>query len=288
MDQLFAQFVKERRFLKNVTSKTVVWYQTGFKAFMQLVPNASPATINKQALHTFIIGLRERGIAPVTCNTYAKAVNAFLKWLHDEGHVKTLFVIPPQRVERRILQVLTEPQLRTLITFKPKTKNQQRVFTLASLLVDTGIRIEEALTLRMADIDLDNLLVKVRGKGRKERIVPFSPALRRVLFLWLKKRSDPMHSDWLFPTSTGNRISVRNACRAHHLFLDRLGLPRCGFHRLRHTFATSYLRNGGDVVRLSRVLGHSQITTTMRYLHLQTEDLQRSHQQISILERLSR
>lgn len=288
MEELFAQFVKERRYLKNVTNKTIIWYQTAFQSFMRIVKVTRPADVTRQTLQAFVIGLREKGIKPVTCNTYAKAMNAFLKWLHDEGHISTLLVIPPQRTEKLVLQVLTEAQLRTLITFKPRSLAQHRAFTLVMLLMDTGTRIDEALTLHASDVDLDNLLVKVRGKGRKERIVPFSPSLRRVLFQWLKRRKDPLRSDWLFPTGTGNRISVRNACRTHHEFLERLGLPKSGFHRLRHTFATSYLRNGGDVVRLSRVLGHSQITTTMRYLHLQTADLQNAHQQVSILERLSR
>ena len=82
------------------------------------------------------------------------------------------------------------------------------------------------------------------------------------------------------------RLGQRNALRAHYALLRRLEIPKSGFHRLRHTFATSYLQNGGDVVRLSRVLGHSQITTTMRYLHLVTTDLQKPHQQLSILNRL--
>ena len=68
--------------------------------------------------------------------------------------------------------------------------------------------------------------------------------------------------------------------------LKRLGLPKSGFHLLRHTFATSYLRNGGDVVRLSIILGHTEVSTTMKYLHLLTEDLQRPHQGLSILNRL--
>jgi integrase/recombinase XerD len=65
-----------------------------------------------------------------------------------------------------------------------------------------------------------------------------------------------------------------------------MGLPQSGFHRLRHSFATSYLRNGGDVVRLSETLGHSQLSTTMRYLHLVTEDLAEPHQRLSPLNRL--
>jgi integrase/recombinase XerD len=71
-----------------------------------------------------------------------------------------------------------------------------------------------------------------------------------------------------------------------HLLQEKLGLSMFGWHRLRHTFATNYLRQGGDIVRLSMVLGHTQITTTQRYLHLLTEDLSASHQKISILNRL--
>ena len=78
----------------------------------------------------------------------------------------------------------------------------------------------------------------------------------------------------------------RNSTTSLHLLLQKLGLPRFGWHRLRHTFATNYLRRGGDIVRLSMVLGHTQITTTQRYLHLLTDDLSASHQKVSILNRL--
>ncbi|HEX2462142.1 MAG TPA: site-specific integrase, partial [Vicinamibacterales bacterium] len=100
-------------------------------------------------------------------------------------------------------------------------------------------------------------------------LVPFSFELRRVLFRWEQTTErQRWQSDWLFPTRASTRLGQRNALRAHYLLLKRLNIPKSGFHRLRHTFATSYLQNGGDVVRLSRVLGHAQLTTTMRYLHL--------------------
>ena len=90
----------------------------------------------------------------------------------------------------------------------------------------------------------------------------------------------------MFPSREGGRREQRNALRSYYCMLRRLGLLRSGFHRLRHSFATQYLRNGGDVVRLSIVLGHSEISTTMKYLHLLTEDLQRPLQSLSILNRL--
>lgn len=78
MVELFAQFVTERRYLKNVTNKTIIWYQTAFQAFTRLVNVSKPTDLTRQTLQAFVFGLRERGIAPVTCNTYAKAMNAFL------------------------------------------------------------------------------------------------------------------------------------------------------------------------------------------------------------------
>ena len=139
----------------------------------------------------------------------------------------------------------------------------------------------------MRDFDLDNLLLVVVGKGRKERRVPMSIELRKVLFRFgqFKERAEVV-SDLMFPAREGGKWEQRNALRSYYCLLKRLGLPQSGFHLLRHTFATQYLRHGGDVVRLSIVLGHSEVPTTMKYLHLLTEDLQRPHQGLSILNRL--
>jgi site-specific recombinase XerD len=89
----------------------------------------------------------------------------------------------------------------------------------------------------------------------------------------------------MFPSDGGGQWNQRNALRSFYLFQDRLGLRRVGFHRLRHAFATEYLRNVGDVVRLSRTLGHTQITTTMRYVQMRTGDLQLAHGRCSPLAR---
>jgi integrase/recombinase XerD len=100
-----------------------------------------------------------------------------------------------------------------------------------------------------------------------------------------KERADAV-SLLMFPARTGGTWHYRNARRAYYGLLERLGFPRTGFHHLRHTMATSYLRAGGDVVRLSMILGHTEVSTTMRYSHLLTEDLQAPHQRLSILNRL--
>jgi integrase/recombinase XerD len=255
---LFEQFVRERRYLKNVTPKTVIWYEAAFQAFSRAVSVAELCDLSKPVLHEFVVALRERGVAPVSCNTYLKALNAFFAWLHAEGHLSKPLALAPQRTEKRVLQILSTEQLQRLLAFKPKTTAQWRAYVLACTLMDSGIRIGEALGVREGDVDLDNLLLKVRGKGRKERLVPISFELRRVLFRWTQVRErGRWRSDWLFATRAGTKLQQRNALRAHYALLKRVDVPQSGFHRLRHTFATSYLQNGGDVVRLSRVLGHS-------------------------------
>jgi site-specific recombinase XerD len=144
------------------------------------------------------------------------------------------------------------------------------------------------LTARIRDFDFDNLLLAVVGKGDKQRIVPISFELRKQLirFGQVKERHQVPGGEWMFPARDGGSWHQRNALRSYYLLLGRLGLPRSGFHRLRHTAATEYLKQGGDVVRLSKILGHSEVSTTMKYFHLVTTDLQAPHQKLSILNRL--
>jgi site-specific recombinase XerD len=214
-------------------------------------------------------------------------MNAFCAWLHEEGHVAERIKMPKLRVEHRVLALLTEAQMRVLVAYKPKSLGQWRVHLAVLLILDTGLRISEALNLRDAGVDCGNLILTVFGKGQKERLVPFSPELRKRLYRFEQfKCKKGIHSDLVFVGSRGTRWEKRNSSTSLYLLQRKLGLPTFGWHRLRHTFATNYLRQGGDIVRLSIVLGHSQITTTQRYLHLLTEDLSASHERVSILNRL--
>jgi integrase/recombinase XerD len=284
--ELFEQFLAQRRYLKNVTPSTIEWYQTAFKAFQKAHQTQAPA-LTKSGLQQFVVTTRQRGVKPVSCNTYIKALNAFCLWLRDEGHLTERLELPLLRVEQRLIQTLTDEDIQMLLAQKLKRFDDWRLHALVCLLLDAGLRIEEALTLRRGDLDFDNLLVTVFGKGRKERRVPFSLELRKVLFRYDQVRTKQCpRCDLFFPSRQGTGWDQRNSLRGLHLLQEKLGLQMFGWHRLRHTFATNYLRQGGDIVRLSMVLGHSQITTTQRYLHLLTEDLSASHQRVSILGRL--
>jgi hypothetical protein len=132
-------------------------------------------------------------------------------------------------------------------------------------ILDTGCRIDELLDAKVNAFDLQNLLITVRGKGDKERKVPFSFELRKTLFCFLQRReSANITSPLMFCSLSGVKWNQRNALRAYYALLAHLGVAKSGFHRLRHTFATEYLRAGGDVVRLSSPCRRTAAWKTLR------------------------
>lgn len=258
LSKLFDQFLTERRYLKNVTDRTLVWYQVAFKNYQRHIATDAPQLPSKASLQQFVVALRQRGVRPVTCNTYIAAMNALCLWLHQEGHAPERVKLAKLRVEKRVLAVLDDAQMRALIGWKPKTFRQARTHLAVLLILDTGLRISEVLSLRHADIDFDNLILKVFGKGQKERLVPFSPELRKRIYRFIQmKVRKGIGSDLLLAGFGGTRWEKRNSTTSLHLLKTKLRLPKFGWHRLRHTFATNYLRHGGDIVWLSMVLGHA-------------------------------
>jgi site-specific recombinase XerD len=133
---LFEQFLAQRRYLKNVTPSTIEWYETAFKALQR--EHGTNPELWKSSLQGFVTSLRQRGVKPVSCNTYIKALNALSRWLHDEGHAAQRVDLPRLKVEKRILPTLSDEQIRALLSRKPKTFDQWRLWPLISLVPDTA------------------------------------------------------------------------------------------------------------------------------------------------------
>jgi site-specific recombinase XerD len=269
-----SEFITERQYLKNVTPRTISWYRQSFKAF-------DGAMESKAAMVGRITELRQRGVSAITVNTYLRCVNAYFRWQHIE-HEETLIRIPRLQTEQKIIATLSGDQIKRLLHFKPKGANATRAHMLAAIILDCGLRISEALTLSWDHTDLDNLCLKVKGKGSKERIVPVSMELRRLLFRWRQRQKGPL----VVSTRTGTRMSVRNVQRDLKALFGRIGITgvRCSPHTLRHTFSICYLRNGGNLFYLSKILGHTSVKTTERYLQsVQPKDLAEVHDRLSAL-----
>ena len=285
MQELFEIFIKDRRYGKGVSVRTEGWYRQSWLAFRDALNGSSPESISKSDFSPVVEAMCSRGVSPITINTYARAINAFLRWLHEEGRSPKLVRIPRLKEPETFVQTFRPEHVQHLIQYRPSCRNQRRVQTMALLILDTGMRLKEALSLCVGDIDLDNLLITIRdGKGGKQRVVPISVELRKVLFKYIAASST---SGLVFCSRDGARLEQNNVRRDFKAVCRRLKISgvKGGFHVLRHTFAVNYVRNGGDVFRLQRVLGHTTLDMTRRYVDLQTADLQAVHSKLSLLTR---
>jgi integrase/recombinase XerD len=233
-------------------------------------------------LALWVRALRERGLTPGGINMYARSANSFLTWAHEEG-------LLPERLRIRLLPDPPKPltgisdaEIRRIVLFHPRGRLQVRTWTLILLLLDTGLRIDEALGLVRGSVDLHNCVIRVRGKGNRERLVPMSLECRKRLYLLLKGAT----TDPVFVTSSGLALTARNAYRDIKIVCAAAGVGGRHIHphAFRHCFAVTYIRRGGDIYRLSRLLGHASITTTQRYLRSMGFDaISEGHQRLSPL-----
>ena len=290
LEKLFEQFTREKNYLVGVTPKTMAWYKDSWSAFKRMV--GVPEVLDRFILNDFVVALRKAEVKPRTCNTYICGINSFLTWLWENQHISEKLRIKFLKVEQKVIQTYSDNQLKAFISWKPKNWNQWRLFAILNSVIDTGARIDEMLSLKRSHINFEQLLITVKGKGQKERVLPMSPELRKVLYRWMQKHN----FEYAFPTHDGNKWSYRNSLRYLKVLGKRLGITgvRVSWHTFRHTFGYNYAktiarvtgdaRNG--IFHLQRQLGHSSLATTRIYVEIQPGDLKDMHAQTSILSRL--
>ncbi len=283
MEPRFQQFIRERQYFTNVTPATIQWY----RRCLNWLPSESPTQAD---LRDLVLRMRQKKLKETGVNTVLRCVNAYLHWASGSerrcgpgcNHPRIAQLKEP----RLVLPTFTEQQVKGFIAWRPKDKYQRRLYVLILFLLDTGCRISEALGLHVSEIDFDNLLVTLDGKGRKQRVVPISFELRKVLFRYCMDTGRKPES-LLFASRMGAIWSRRNALRDVKLLCRKLGFdpPARTLHCFRHTFAVNYLRRGGSVFHLQKMLGHSTLEMTRRYANLVTADLQAVHERVSLLAR---
>jgi len=273
----FADFIKHRKYFVCVSPSTLAWYGYCF----HWIPE-NPAQAD---LQNAVIAMRERGLKPTGINSAITCWNAYTHWLVSPEtkcgpgckHPKLARLKEPQNN----LAVYSEQQIHRLVAYKP-SKTELRTHLIMLFLFDVGARISEVLSLCADAIDFDNLLVRLDGKGSKTRIVPFSAELRKRLVRYI---ADAPGNRLIFITRNRTKLGRRNVLRNVKELCRKVGFepPARTLHAARHSYASNYLRRGGNALALQRTLGHSDLSTTQRYAHMTTADLQSVHERVSLL-----
>jgi integrase/recombinase XerD len=271
MPQLFDRFIQERKYLKNVSPRTVEWHEQSLKWLGVEQPTETD-------LRDFVLRMRTAGLKASSVNCRIGSVNAYLRWMPSPLR------IPKLKQESYVPATYSKTQIHAIIRWRPRGFFGRRLHVLMLTLLDTGIRLDEALSLCVQDCNLDDLLLTVTGKGRKQRIIPFSMELRRVLAKFVLDFCPHPHQ-LIFSTKIGRKLSQRNVLRDIKSLCRSLGFtaPRRTIHATRHTFATEYLRRGGSLFHLQKVLGHTSLEMVRRYANLVTADLQEIHERVTLL-----
>lgn len=271
--------------LQGVSPRTFSDYDGGTGQFVEyLESNDLPLTTAsiRHYLSTLDVG-------PVTLGIRIKVLRTFCRWLHAEGYLKTdvMVPIPNPKVPTVFPHVLPEDDIRKLIQV---AKKKPRDLAIVLVLLDTGIRASECCSLSIDDIDLEGRSLLIRnGKGQKARYVFLSDTTARAISRWLVYRPSDAFDDALFISQkTRERMSRNCLSVAIKRMGERAGIKgtRCSPHSCRHTFATQWIRAGGDTHSLQKMLGHTTTRTAEKYVHLVGADVSELHRRYSPVGRL--
>ncbi|MFC1949169.1 tyrosine-type recombinase/integrase [Chloroflexota bacterium] len=276
--------------------KGFLWYATNYEWPDDI------AAITTTHLREFLVYLREtphrfnstcpRAMKPINSTTvqkYYRAISALLNWTISEGilEANSLVKIKVPRAEKKVVKSLISTEVNQLISSLLDTFDGVRNKAIILILVDCGLRLGELLSIKMTDINMEQQLMKVDGKTG-ERVVRYGNTTWKALKKYLKLREKVNgHNDYLWLTDKGVTLKDSSVETLFIKLRKRTGIyvhP----HLLRHTFATMWLKNGGDSLMLQRLLGHTTLMMTNRYCQaVGSYDAVEAHKQYSPVDKLN-
>ena len=251
--------------------------------------DAALATLDLADLRDWLAAMAASGHSRATLARRSASVRTFSAWAFEEGILTSDVAarLRAPRVDNRLPGVLTAQQAAQLLQTAADLAADGdilavRDLAIAETLYATGVRVSELVGLDVTDLDHSQRTLRVLGKGRKERTVPYGLPAARALEGWLSRREEicaPDAGTALFLGARGRRIDPRAARDIVHRLCAAAGVPDLGPHGLRHSAATHVLSGGADLRSVQELLGHSSLATTQRYTHVSAERLRSVYEQ---------
>ncbi|RPJ50244.1 MAG: tyrosine recombinase XerC [Acidobacteria bacterium] len=287
-------FLDYLRYQRNYSPHTLKNYGRDLHEFVGYLTSGRPdepvplEQIDHISIRDFLSHLSQRGNKKTSMSRKLAALRSFFRFLYREGHLPNnpARLVTTPRLPENTPRFLSVKEIETILSIpEPGTERGSRDIAILELLYGSGLRVGELVSLDLADLSLPERLVKVRGKGKKERLVPFGnkagQALRDYLHVRgkllgrLRTSKDPQA---LFLNLRGGRLTARSVERNLDSYIRQSSLlldvhP----HVFRHSFATHLLGNGADLRCIQELLGHASLSTTQRYTHVSVEELMRTY-----------
>ena len=280
-NDLIASFLKFLTIERQLSTNTIINYQRDLKKFSRYCLEQNLDDINavdSHAVRQFIAQLHRKGIGGKTIQRNLSSLRSFFNYLLKEKkaqHNPALGISAPKSA-RKLPKTLDTEQVNFLLSFKDKDPLSIRDKAIMELLYSSGFRISELANLNINTIDFKNGSVSVTGKGNKTRLLPVGKMAIKATQDWIRIRQDWANADEpaLFINKQGKRLQIRSIQKRLTQWGVRQQLDDSLHpHKLRHSFASHLLESSGDLRTVQELLGHSDISTTQIYTHLDFQHL---------------
>ncbi len=296
------RFLVHLRYQRNASEHTVRNYESDLRLFRHHLTHTPDGTerpepelgqIDNLTIREFLGRLHQRGNRKSSTARRLAAIRSFMKFLSKEGAISTnpAKLVASPRKEKRLPDFLSIGAVTELVEAPDAASVLgRRDQAIMELLYATGLRASELAGLDLGDLDLNERLVRVLGKGRKERLVPFGRKAGEALDRYLQVRGEiegrsrknvsaGSSTEAVFLNSRGSRLTTRSLGKIVNKYVACLAVRlKVHPHTLRHTFATHMLNAGADLRSIQEMLGHESLSTTQKYTHVSTEQLVRVYQ----------
>lgn len=292
MQTAIARFLQYLRVERNCSTYTIKSYREDLEALAAYLTERygqapSPGEIVTLDLRAYLSGLHELGLAKTTIARRLASMRSFFRFGQREGWAKTNPAKPLRnpRKTRSLPHFLSTEELGKLLEAPPANETLGlRDRAILEVLYSAGLRVSELVGLNEGDLDLAAGIVRVRGKGKRERLSPIGSFAVQAVKKWLRvRRVSPREPEGrdapLFVNRLGRRLTTRSVGRMLEKYLAITGLDRRTTpHTLRHSFATHLLDGGADIRSVQELLGHKSLVTTQIYTHLSTANLRAAYE----------
>ena len=283
MREHITDFIGYLRNERNVSPHTERGYLSDLEQFADFLGGIKLTGVDHRTLRGFIGHLVKHRTKKSSVARKLSAIRSFFRYLNRKGVITgnpARLVATPRR-EKRLPAVLTADDAQRLMNARGKETDDDRSRrdrAVLETLYSTGIRAAELIGMNRDDISHDDRLVRIRGKGRKERIVPIGRTALGAIDAYLGPKKTGAENPAVFTGRAGNRLTARTVQRILENRRKKLGLAqKASPHTLRHSFATHLLESGADLRAIQELLGHASLSTTQRYTHVNLDSLMESY-----------
>lgn len=288
-------FLDHMRVEKSASSLTLISYRTDLSQFFTFMADKygtpreeiSNELFNHKSVREYLMFLQQQGLSRATMARKLASLRSFVRYLCRENILpgNPIAAVATPKQDKKLPRFLYPVEIEMLISAPDMTSTAgKRDRAILETLYATGIRVSELVGIDLKDIDLANAIVKVKGKGNKERIVPLGRKARESLAIYMNEsrnnfaRKALEGSNALFLNKYGKRLSERSIRNILNKYVEQVALnQKVNPHMLRHSFATHLLNNGADLRSVQELLGHVKLSTTQIYTHLTRENIKNIH-----------